>query len=97
MHVRDIVVRGSEKVIGHYRHLLATARDDDERNLLKPDRTRAAVPKTLTGIRSPTSNINASAGSFEYDPRGRMIACIRFAPDGSINAGFTQPRRQLRI
>ncbi len=55
MDVRDTVVRGSEKVIGHYRLLLATARDDDERELLQSRivRERRFISETLGGGRSP--------------------------------------------
>ncbi|WP_234681639.1 hypothetical protein [Bradyrhizobium monzae] len=33
--VRDLIIRGSEKVIRHYRLLLAGARTDDERELYR--------------------------------------------------------------
>jgi len=31
--VRDLLIRGSEKVIGHYRTLLASAQSEEEREL----------------------------------------------------------------
>ncbi|MDH2343571.1 hypothetical protein [Bradyrhizobium sp. SSUT77] len=33
--VRDLLIRGSEKVIGHYRVLLAAARTESERELYR--------------------------------------------------------------
>jgi hypothetical protein len=33
--VRDLLIRGSEKIIGHYRHLLASAKSEEERELYR--------------------------------------------------------------
>jgi hypothetical protein len=33
--VRDLLIRGSEKVIGHYRLLLASAKTENERELYR--------------------------------------------------------------
>jgi hypothetical protein len=62
MNVRDIVVRGSEKVIGHYRLLLATARDHDARELLQSriERERRFISETLVGDAHPTLNMSVS-------------------------------------
>jgi hypothetical protein len=33
--IRDLLIRGSEKVIGHYRLLLASAKNEEERELYR--------------------------------------------------------------
>ncbi|WP_298253181.1 hypothetical protein [Bradyrhizobium sp.] len=33
--IRDLLIRGSKKVIGHYRLLLASAKDEEERELYR--------------------------------------------------------------
>ena len=33
--IRELLIRGSEKVIGHYRFLLASAKNDEERELYR--------------------------------------------------------------
>ena len=33
--IRDVLIRGSEKVIGHYRLLLASAKNQEERELYR--------------------------------------------------------------
>jgi hypothetical protein len=33
--IRDLLIRGSKKVIGHYRLLLARAKDEEERELYR--------------------------------------------------------------
>ncbi|MBR0939380.1 hypothetical protein [Bradyrhizobium jicamae] len=33
--IRDLLIHGSKKVIGHYRLLLASAKDDEERELYR--------------------------------------------------------------
>jgi hypothetical protein len=33
--IRDLLIRGSEKVIGHYRLLLASAKTEEERQLYR--------------------------------------------------------------
>jgi len=85
MNVRDIVVRGSEKVIGHYQLLPATARDNEERELLQIRivRERQFISETLSGGRLRDAQHQRVGRSAENDPRRRMIACICFAPDGS--------------
>ncbi|MHC2282986.1 hypothetical protein ACVME8_009629 [Bradyrhizobium diazoefficiens] len=46
--LRDLLIRGSEKVIGHYRLLLASAKTEAERQLYRSlDRARAAATGRL--------------------------------------------------
>jgi hypothetical protein len=33
--IQDLLIRGSEKVIGHYRRLLASAKNEEERELYR--------------------------------------------------------------
>jgi hypothetical protein len=33
--IRELLIRGSEKVIGHYRRLLASAKNEEERELYR--------------------------------------------------------------
>jgi hypothetical protein len=39
--IRDLLIRGSEKVIGHYRLLLASAKNEGERELYRSRIERA--------------------------------------------------------
>jgi hypothetical protein len=35
MSIRDLLIRGSKKIIGHYRLLLASAKNEEERELYR--------------------------------------------------------------
>ena len=35
MSIRDLLIRGSKKIIGHYRLLLASAKNEEERELCR--------------------------------------------------------------
>lgn len=47
--VRNLLISGSEKVIGHYRMLLANARSESERELYRARIARAAPARHLAG------------------------------------------------
>ncbi|RXH41318.1 hypothetical protein [Bradyrhizobium zhanjiangense] len=50
--VRDLLIRGSEKVIGHYRLLLASAKTESERQLYRSriEREQRLLDKLLGGF-----------------------------------------------
>ncbi|MGL3107094.1 hypothetical protein [Bradyrhizobium sp. BR 1432] len=50
--VRDLLIRGSEKVIGHYRLLLASAKTESERQLYRSriEREQRLLDELLGGF-----------------------------------------------
>ncbi|MGL3109164.1 hypothetical protein [Bradyrhizobium sp. BR 1432] len=50
--VRDLLIRGSEKVIGHYRLLLASAKSESERQLYRSriEREQRLLDELLGGF-----------------------------------------------